>query len=153
MDKRTELKEALKTALKEKNQIAMSTIRLITAAIKDRDIEARSKGNNDGISDQEILSLLQSMIKQRQESSKTYADAGRPELAEREDKEIEVIKSFLPKQLDESEVVGAIDSLVTEVGANDIRDMGKVMAELKARYAGQIDMGKASNLVKQRPAS
>ncbi|MDP7141685.1 MAG: GatB/YqeY domain-containing protein [Alphaproteobacteria bacterium] len=153
MDKRTELKEALKTALKEKNQIAMSTIRLITAAIKDRDIEARSKGNNDGISDQEILSLLQSMIKQRQESSKTYADAGRPELAEREDKEIEVIKSFLPKQLDESEVVGAIDSLVTEVGANDIRDMGKVMAELKARYAGQIDMGKASNLVKQRLAS
>jgi hypothetical protein len=153
VDKRTELKEALKTALKEKNQIAMSTIRLITAAIKDRDIEARSKGNNDGISDQEILSLLQSMIKQRQESSKTYADAGRPELAEREDKEIEVIKSFLPKQLDESEVVGAIDSLVTEVGANDIRDMGKVMAELKARYAGQIDMGKASNLVKQRLAS
>ena len=153
MDKRTELKEALKTALKEKNQIAMSTIRLITAAIKDRDIEARSKGNNDGISDQEILSLLQSMIKQRQESSKTYADAGRPELAEREDKEIEVIKSFLPKQLDESEVAGAIDSLVTEVGANDIRDMGKVMAELKARYAGQIDMGKASNLVKQRLAS
>lgn len=153
MDKRTEFKEALKTALKAKDQISLSTIRLITAAIKDRDIEARAKGNHDGITDQDILSLLQSMIKQRQESSKTYAEANRPELAEREDQEIAIIQTFMPKQLGDDEVKAAIDGLVSEVGASDIRDMGKVMAELKGRYAGQIDMGKASGMVKARLAS
>jgi uncharacterized protein YqeY len=153
VDKRTEFKEALKTALKAKDQISLSTIRLITAAIKDRDIEARAKGNHDGITDQDILSLLQSMIKQRQESSKTYAEANRPELAEREDQEIAIIQTFMPKQLGDDEVKAAIDGLVSEVGASDIRDMGKVMAELKGRYAGQIDMGKASGMVKARLAS
>ena len=150
MSKREEFKEALKTALKEKDQVAMSTVRLITAAIKDRDIEARSKGNHEGIADADILSLLQSMIKQRSESSKTYRDAGRHDLAEREDAEIVIIKSFLPQQLGEEEVKTKIDALATEMGVVDIKDMGRLMNELKSRFAGQIDMGKASGYVRER---
>jgi hypothetical protein len=148
--KRTEFIESLKNAQKAQEKIKVSTIRLIMAAVKERDIEARSKGNTDGISESEILSLLQSMIKQRQESSKTYTDANRPELAEREEAEIVVIQGFLPQQLGDDEVKEKIDALVSEMGISDIRDMGKLMAELKARYAGQIDMGKASGLVKQK---
>ena len=152
MTKREEFTTALKIALKTKDQIAMSTIRLITAAIKDRDIAARAEGNAEGITDAEILSMMQSMIKQRQESSKTYADAGRDDLAEREIDEIAVIKGFLPAQLGDDEVTEIIDNIVTKVGASSIKDMGKVMAELKSNYAGQVDMAKAGGLVKVKLA-
>lgn len=140
----------MKDAMKNKNQTALSTIRLINAAIKDRDIAARSQGKADGIEDGEILSMLQSMIKQRQESAKTYCDAGREELAEREEAEIEVIKTFLPQQLGEDEVKNVIDQIVEETGADSIKDMGKIMGVLKSKYAGQVDMGKAGGLVKEK---
>jgi len=150
MDKRSELNAAMKDAMKNKNQTALSTIRLITAAMKDRDIAARGNGKADGIEDDEILSMLQSMIKQRQESAQTYCDAGREELAEREEAEIEVIKKFLPQQLAEEEVNAAIEKIIAEQEASSIKDMGKVMGVLKKQYAGQIDMGKAGGLVKQK---
>lgn len=150
MSKREEFNAALKDALKAKDQVAMSTIRLILAAIKDRDIEARAKGQNDGIEENEILSLMQSMIKQRKESSATYADAGRTDLAEREDQEVLVIERFLPQQLSDAEVEAIIGNLIAETGAESIRDMGKVMGELKTHYAGQVDMGKAGGLVKKK---
>ncbi len=149
---RDELNDALKGALKSKDKIALGTIRLIMAAIKDRDIDARSTGKGDQISEAEILSLMQSMIKQRQESSKTYKDAGRPELAEREDEEILVIRRFLPKQMDENEMRATVDGLIKELHVTDMREMGKIMAELKTRYAGQLDMSRASGLVKERLA-
>ena len=131
----------------------MSTIRLITAAMKDRDIAARSTGNQEGISDAEILSLMQSMIKQRHESAKTYKDAERPELAEREEAEIKVIEKFLPAQMGDDEVSAAIDAIIADVGASDIKDMGKVMNALKGKYAGQLDMAKVGGLVKQKLAA
>ena len=152
MSIRDELTTALKEALKNKDQVAMSTIRLMTAAMKDRDIAARGKGNDEGIADGEILSMLQSMIKQRHESSKTYRDADRAELAEREEEEIKVIERFLPQQMSEEETGAAIDAIITEVGASSIKDMGKVMAELKGKYAGQLDMAKAGGAVKAKLA-
>ncbi len=152
MSKREEINSALKTAMKEKDQVALSTVRLINAALKDRDINARGSGNAEGIPDSEILSMLQSMIKQRLESAKTYADAGRPELAEREQAEIKVIETFLPKQMSEDEVAAAIDKIISETGAADIKAMGQVMGQLKVQYAGQMDMGKAGGLVKAKLA-
>ena len=150
MDKREEFNAALKVALKTKDQTAMSTIRLILAALKDRDIAARGQGKADGIDENEILSMLQTMIKQRQEAAKTYCDAGREELAEREEAEIEVIQGFMPAQLSADEMGAAIDKIISESEATNIKDMGKVMAVLKSEYAGQIDMGKASALVKEK---
>lgn len=150
MNKREEFNAALKTALKNKDQTAMATIRLMLAALKDRDIAARGQGKADGIDESEILSMLQSMIKQRQESAKTYCDAGREELAEREEAEIEVIQGFLPKQLADEDVDAAIAKVVEDTGASGIKDMGKVMGVLKSQYAGQIDMGKASAKVKSK---
>lgn len=149
MSKREEFNTNLKEAVKNKNQIAMATLRLIIAALKDRDIEARTKGQ-EGISEEEILSMLQSMIKQRKESAKTYAENGRPELAEREEAEIKVIQEFLPRQLSAEETAFVIDAVIAETGAADIKDMGKVMGVLKSKYAGQLDMGKAGGLVKQK---
>ncbi len=150
MNKREEFNAALKTALKNKDQTATATIRLMLAALKDRDIAARGQGKADGIDESEILSMLQSMIKQRQESAKTYCDAGREELAEREEAEIEVIQGFMPTQLSDEDVNAAIAKIVEETGASDIKDMGKVMGVLKSQYAGQIDMGKASGMVKAK---
>ena len=150
MDKRSEITTAMKEAMKNKDQIALSTIRLINAALKDRDIAARGQGKADGVEDSEILSMLQSMIKQRQESAKTYCDAGREELAEREEAEIDVIKAFLPKQLGDDELQEVIQGIIEETGASDIKDMGKVMGVLKGKYAGQVDMGKAGGLVKEK---
>ena len=150
MDKRSELNAAMKDAMKNKNQTALSTIRLINAALKDRDIAARGQGKADGVDESEILSMLQSMIKQRQESAKTYCDAGREELAEREEAEIEVIKQFLPQQLSQEEAVQAIEAIIADTGAQSIKDMGKVMGVLKSQYAGQLDMGKAGGLVKEK---
>jgi len=152
MDKRSEIIAAMKEAMRNKNQTALSTTRLISAAMKDRDIAARGQGKGEGIDDAEILSMLQSMIKQRQESAKTYCDAGREELAEREEAEIEVIKTFLPQQLGEDEVKAAIDKTIADTGAESVKDMGKVMGVLKTKYAGQIDMGKAGGMVKEKLA-
>ena len=147
---RTRLNEALKEAMRAKNQRAVSTVRLILAALKDRDIAARSRGVMDGIDEAEMLSMLQTMIKQRGESIKLYEQGGRLELAEQEREEIAVIEGFLPKQMSDEEVAGAIRTVVSEIGATSIRDMGKVMAELKARYAGQMDFAKVSGAVKQQ---
>lgn len=150
MTKREEFSQALKDALKSKDQIAMSTIRLITAAMKDRDIAARGKGNDEGIDDTEILSLLQSMVKQRQESSKMYRENDRAELAEREEAEITVIERFLPAQMSEDDTTAAIEAIIAATGASSIKDMGKVMGVLKEKYAGQLDMAKAGGLVKSK---
>jgi len=150
MEIRTSFNNGLKDALKSKDQVAMSTIRLIMAALKDRDIAARSKGNNEGIDNTEILSMLQSMIKQRNDSIKMYTEGGRQDLAEREEAEIKVIQTFLPTQLSDDDVAAAIDEAIKETQAETIRDMGKVMGILKTKYAGQIDMGKVGGLVKEK---
>jgi uncharacterized protein YqeY len=152
MSKRDEFTTALKAAMQSKDQVALSTIRLIMAALKDRDIMARGNGNAQGISDGEILSLLQSMVKQRQESAKTYHEAGRAELAEREEAEIVVIEKFLPQQMSEAEMAVAVEEIVKETGADNIKDMGKVMNALKEKYAGQLDMAKAGGAVKAKLA-
>lgn len=149
---RTQIDLALKNALKEKDNVTMSTVRLIKAATKDKDIAARDKGNTDGISDEDILAMLQSMIKQREESYETYKNAEREDLAEREAAEIAVIKKFLPEPLEGDALDQAIDSAVSDTSAESIRDMGKVMAYLKQHYPGQIDMGKAGAAVKQKLA-
>ncbi len=138
----------LKEAMKAGDKPRLGTIRLMQAALKDKDIEARGAGKGP-LSDDEILQLLQKMVKQRQESAKMYADGGRPELADQETAEIAVITAYLPKQMDEAEAKAAIAAVIAETGAAGVKDMGKVMGELKARYAGQMDFGKASPLVKQ----
>lgn len=151
-EKRTEINTAMKEALKDKDNLRLSTVRLINAAIKDRDIAARSNGNMDGITDSEILALLQFMIKQRNESIKMYRDANREELAAREEAEVEVIQTFLPAQLSEDETKAAIDAAIAETGASSIKDMGKIMGVLKGKYAGQLDMGSVGALVKAKLA-
>ena len=150
MDKRTEINDSLKVALKNKDKVAVSTIRLVMAALKDRDISAREHGNAQGISDDEILLMLQTMVKQRLESAKTYSEAGRDDLAEREEAEIDVIRSFMPKQLNEEEIKQVVDTLIVEIGADGIKDMGRIMAVLKEKYAGQVDMGKAGGIAKAK---
>lgn len=140
---------ALKHATKAQDKRRMSTLRLVSAAIKDRDIAARTAGKGEA-TDAELLDLLAKMIKQREESEKIYADAGRTELAKQEGEEIAIIREFLPKQLSEKEMEKAIAAAIAEAGAASIKDMGKVMAALKARYAGQMDFAKASALVKAR---
>lgn len=147
---RTRLSEALKDALKSKDARSTATLRLISAALKDRDIAARSKGNYDGINEDEILQMLQSMIKQRRESITMYEQGGRLELAEREQEEIVVIERFLPRQMDVAEMEAAIDALVTELGATGVKDMGRVMTALREKFAGQMDFAKASGMVKAR---
>ena len=147
---REQISAALKTSIKEKNACATATLRLINAAIKDRDIAARDKGNQDGITNEEILSLLQSMIKQRHESAQVYEDGKRQDLADREREEITVIEKFLPEQLSEDEVAEAVDAVIADTGADFIKDMGKCMGALKAKYAGRMDFSKASALVKDR---
>lgn len=139
-----ELKDAMKAGEKQK----LATIRLIQAAIKDKDIESRGVGK-DPASDDEILALMQKMVKQRQESAAIYADNARPELAAQENEEIAIISSFLPQQMDEAETRAAIEAKIAETGAASMKDMGKVIAALRAEYAGQMDFGKASGLVKE----
>ena len=150
MDKRSEFSVALKKSLKNKDQVAVSTIRLILAALKDRDITAREKGHSEGVDDSEILNMLQSMIKQRQESSKLYSEAGRDDLAEREENEIDVLRSFMPKQLNESEITDVVIRLIEKTGAQSIKDTGKIMGVLKTEYAGQVDMSKAGAIVRSK---
>jgi uncharacterized protein YqeY len=145
---RERLNAELKTAMKEKNERKRATLRLILAALKDRDIAARSKGVTDGIDDTEILSMLQTMVKQRQESIEHYEHGGRLELAEQEREEIEIIRQFLPEQLNEAAVEQAVRDVIAELGASSIKDMGRTMAALRERYAGQMDFAKASAIVK-----
>ena len=144
--------EALKEAVKSQDKIRVSTLRLITAAIKDRDIAARSADSGDGVTDEQILEILAKMVKQRQEAATTYEEAGRLELAEQERAEIIIIEEFLPQQLSEDEVGDAVAAAIAELGADSLKDMGKVMACLKGKYAGQMDFGKASALVKEKLA-
>ena len=140
---------ALQAATKARDARRISTLRLVSAAIKDRDIAARTAGK-DQASDAELLELLSKMIKQRKESQKIYAEAGRTELAEQEDEEVSIIREFLPKQLSAAEMAEAIDKAIAEVGAESVRDMGKVMGALKSQYAGQMDFGNVSSLVKAK---
>ncbi|WP_185804878.1 GatB/YqeY domain-containing protein [Pontivivens nitratireducens] len=139
-----------KAAMKAKQTLRLTTLRLINAAIKDKDIAARSGDNVDGVSDEQILAILSKMIKQRRDSATAYEEANRMELAEQERAEIEVIEEFLPRKLDDDEVTAAIDAAMKKVGASSIRDMGKVMAELKSSHAGQMDFGKVGGMIKQR---
>jgi len=149
---RTRLKEALAEAMKAKDPVAVATLRLILAALKDRDIAARGKGNLSGISDDAILDLLQSMIRQRHESIDLYRTAERLDLAQKEAAEIEVIKRFLPAQMDEDELEAAVAETIAEINAASLKDMGRTMAALKEHYAGRMDFAKASAIVKQRLA-
>lgn len=147
---RTSLSDQLKAAMKAREQRKVSTLRLILAALKDRDIAARANGNAEGIGDEEILQLLAKMVRQRRESIKLYEQGGRVDLAEREAEEIEIIESFMPRQLDGAELEAAVREAIKEVGATGLKDMGRAMAALKARYAGRMDFAKASTLVKQK---
>lgn len=145
---RTRLSDATKDAMRAKDKLRLSTLRLMNAAIKDRDIAARSEDNPDGVSDSEILAIMGKMIKQRLDSAKAYEEAGRIELGESERAEIKVIEEFLPKQLNEDEVAAAIKVAIGEVNAESIRDMGKVMGVLKSQYTGQMDFGKVGGIIK-----
>ncbi|WP_102226010.1 GatB/YqeY domain-containing protein [Acidimangrovimonas sediminis] len=141
---------ALKSAMKNKEAERLSTLRLINAAIKDKDIALRGEGADHGVGDAEILAILGRMVKQRQESARAYEEGGRLELAEKERAEIEVIEGFLPRQLSETEASAAIDAAIAETGAESIRDMGKVMGALKAKYTGQMDFATVGPAVKDR---
>jgi hypothetical protein len=150
MDIRQKVMDALKTAMKSKDQERLSTLRLISAAIKDREIAARGSDDEVSTSDIDILGILGKMVKQRQESARAYEEGGRLELAEKELAEIGVIEEFLPRQLTEKETAEAIDAAVQETGASSIRDMGRVMAALKGKYTGRMDFGRVGPMVKQR---
>ncbi len=151
---RQEISDALKLAMKAKDQRATATLRLILAALKDRDIAARGEGGgaseDGGIGEAAILDMLQKMIKQRHESIAQYEKGGRPDLVQQESEEIEIIGRFLPKQMSEAEAAKAVAAVVKEIDASTIKDMGKVMAVLKERYAGRMDFTKAAQLAKGR---
>ncbi len=145
---REEIKNRMKEAMLKKEADTLATIRLILAAIKDKDISARTEESKEGISDEQILSLFGSMIKQRKDSIDMYIKGGRQDLADKEQAEIDVIYSFMPKQLSDEEVAAAVTAAIAETGASSIKDMGKIMAVLKAKYAGQMDFAKASGTIK-----
>ena len=147
---RDRLNESLKSSMKEKNTVAVSTLRLILAAIKDRDIAARSNGVDGGIPDEEILQVLQTMVRQRNESIEMYRKGNREELAQQEEQEIEVIQTFMPRQLDDAEMEAAIAEVIEATGASSIKDMGKAMGALRERYAGQMNFGKVGPALKAR---
>lgn len=148
MSLRDRLSVSLKDAMKAKDATRLMTLRLINAAIKDRDIDARLEGVDSGVSDHDLLAILGKMVKQRQESARAYEEGGRLELAEKEWAEIVIIEEFLPRQLSEQEVEQAIADAIAASGANSIRDMGKVMGVLKSKYTGQLDFGKVGGMVK-----
>ena len=150
MTLRNEINTALKQAMRDRAAERLSTLRLIMAAIKDRDIAARGEGREDGVGEDEVLAILSKMVKQRQESARTYEEGGRLDLAERELNEITVIEEFLPKRLDEAETVAAIKAAIADTGAGSIRDMGKVMGALKSKYTGQMDFGQVGPMVKDQ---
>jgi uncharacterized protein YqeY len=146
---RERFSEALKTSMKEKDQRTVSTVRMALAKLKERDIEARAKGNQGGIPDAEIQQMLQGMVKQRRESIELYEKGGRKELADQEREEIGVIERFLPQQMGEAEMEAAIRAAIASTGAAGPKDMGRVMAALKERHAGSMDFSKASPIAKR----
>ncbi len=151
MDMRDRVNTALKEAMKAKEADRLSTLRLINAAMKDRDIALRgTEDEAKGCGDADVLAILGRMVKQRHESARAYEEGGRLELAEKELSEIKIIEEFLPRQLTEDESAAAVDAAIALVGADSIRDMGKVMGELKAKYTGRMDFGKVGPLVKDR---
>jgi uncharacterized protein YqeY len=149
MSIRETIADALKEAVRAKDRTRSSTLRLINAAIKDRDIAARTNGVDAGVSDETVQEILAKMVRQRQESAKVYEEAGRLELAEQERAEIEVIREFMPRQLSEEEIEAACAEVVKEVDAGGLKDMGRCMGALKQRYAGKMDFSKASGVVKE----
>ena len=151
MDLKTKIQSATKDAMKAKDAPRLSTLRLISAAIKDREIAARTgEGESTGLSDADLMAILAKMVKQRQESARAYEEGGRLELAEKENAEILVIEEFLPRKMSAEETRAALDEVVTTLGATSVRDMGRVMAELKARYTGQMDFGAVGQMVKEK---
>lgn len=150
MELRAKISTALKEAMRNKETERLSTLRLINAAIKDKDIDARAAGQDDGVDSGEVLAILGKMVKQRQESARAYEEGGRLDLAEREQAEIAVIEDFLPQKLSDDEAEQAVDAAIAEVGADSIRDMGKVMGVLKSKYTGQMDFGSVGPMVKDR---
>ena len=146
---RTRLSEALKDAMRAREERKVGTVRLILSALKMKDIEARPAGKADGIGDPEILQMMNGMIKQRRESIEMFEKGNRPELARQEAEEIEIIQSFMPKQMDDAEVVAAVKDAIAASGAASVKDMGKVMAVLKEKYAGKMDFSRVSAVVKQ----
>lgn len=146
---RTQLNEALKSSLKSQDKVALSTIRLILAALKDQDIAVRPERGDEGLDEKEILQLLQKMVKQRDESITLYVQGGRQDLADRERAEVEVINTFLPKQMEGDELRKAVEAAVKETEASSLKDMGRVMAALRERYAGQMNFSQANGIVKE----
>ena len=146
---REQFTTALKESMKAGQQRRVSTVRMILAALKDRDIDARGKGNPNGIEDGDIQRMLQGLIKQRREAIELYKQGNRPELAQQEQEEIAIIEAFLPKQMSEAEAETAIKQVIGAVGASSVKDMGKVMAALKEKYSGQLDLSKAGGIVKK----
>ena len=142
--------EALKVALKSQDKVRISTLRLINAAIKDRDIADRTDNGGEGVSEEVVLEILAKMIKQRHESLSAYEEAGRLDLADQERGEIAVIQEFMPRQLEDDEIIAAVDMALAEVEAQTLKDMGKVMGLLKQKYTGQMDFGKAGARVKEK---
>lgn len=151
MDLRVRLQTATKEAMKARDSERLSTLRLISAAIKDREIAARTgAGDEADLSEADVIAILSKMVKQRQESARAYEEGCRMELAEKENNEIKVIQEFLPKQLSVEEAAQAVGKAIADLGANSVRDMGRVMAELRARHAGQMDFGAVGPLVKEK---
>lgn len=150
---RKRLADRLKKGMKEKDACVVSTVRLILAAIKDRDIALRTKSGGEAVSDQDILGVLQMMVRQREEAIVLYEQGGREELARQEADEILVIKSFLPQQMSDDETASAVHALIAEIGAQGIKDMGRTMSLLKERYAGRMNFGRASAVVKSELTS
>lgn len=146
---RSQLNESLKQAMRAKDQCAVSTLRLILAALKDRDIAARGKGQTEGVDEEQILEMLQKMVRQRRDSIEMYRKGQRQDLVEKEEAEIAVIERFLPQQMDEAAVREAVEGAISEQNAESVKDMGRVMAILKERYAGRMDFAKASGMVKE----
>jgi uncharacterized protein YqeY len=147
---RERLSAALKGATESEDERAIAIIRLIQAALKERDLQARANGHPEGLSDPELIALLQAMVDQRGESTRRYEESGQLELAQRETEEIDVIKRFLPPQLDEAACVDAINQVIADIGAAKLKDTGRVMTELKTRYPGQMDFAKARRKVCQQ---
>jgi uncharacterized protein YqeY len=152
MDMRSRITAGLKDAMKSKDVARLSTLRLINAAIKDKEIALRGENEEAGVTDADVLAILGKMVKQRHESARAYEEGGRLDLAERERAEVEVLEDFLPKQLDDGEVEAAITAAIAEAEATSIRDMGRVMAVLKAKYTGQMDFGRVGPMVKDKLA-
>ncbi|WP_031550606.1 GatB/YqeY domain-containing protein [Parvularcula oceani] len=146
-----QINDDLKTAMKARNdKLRVATLRLISAAIKDRDIAARAEDRCCGLSDEEVTAVLSKMVKQREDSAKTYEDAGRIELAEQERQEQAIVSEYLPRQLDDAEIDSAVEAVIADVDADGLKDMGRCMGELKSRYAGKMDFSKANKAVRAK---